>query len=187
MTAFKLKKKESARDGIRRVAHERIEHASRLLRDEGADPAEAVHEARKDMKKLRSALKLVRPVLGEKAYRRENERFRDVARALSDVRDAQVRAETVEGLAQHYPDDAPPGGWWTVRGILAGDGAPEDDLGNLRDRAATAIETGDERVDGWPLGERGVRAAAARTEARLRARAPALSRGARGSERRAPA
>ena len=63
MTAFKLKKKESARDGIRRVAHERIEHASRLLRDEGADPEEAVHEARKDLKKLRSALKLVRPVL----------------------------------------------------------------------------------------------------------------------------
>ena len=52
------------------------------------------------MKKLRSALKLVRPVLGEKAYRRENERFRDVARELSDVRDAQVRAETVEALAR---------------------------------------------------------------------------------------
>ena len=46
MTAFKLKKNESARDGIRRVAHERIEHASRLLRDEGADPAEAGHEER---------------------------------------------------------------------------------------------------------------------------------------------
>jgi hypothetical protein len=38
MTAFKLKKKESTRDGIRRVAHERIEHASRLLRDERAEP-----------------------------------------------------------------------------------------------------------------------------------------------------
>ena len=42
-----------------------------------------------------------------------------------------------------------------MRGILAGDGAPDDDLGNLRDRAATEIETGDERVDGWPLGKQG--------------------------------
>ena len=66
MTAFKLKKKESARDGIRRVAHGRAEDAVRLLRDEGADPVEAVHESRKDMKKLRATLKLVRPVLGER-------------------------------------------------------------------------------------------------------------------------
>jgi CHAD domain-containing protein len=155
MTAFRLKKKESARKGITRVAHERIEDASELLRDEDADPVEAIHEARKDMKKLRSTLKLVRPVIGEDVYRRENDRFRDAARALSDVRDAQVRAETVEALVERFPDDPPPGGWWTVRGILSdpGDGARE--LGSLRDRAATAIEAGDSEVDDWPLGEKG--------------------------------
>ena len=94
MTAFKLKKKESEAEGIRRVAHERIEDATGLLRDQDADPVEAVHEARKDMKKLRSTLKLVRPAIGDETYQRENGRFRDAGRALSDVRDAQVRAET---------------------------------------------------------------------------------------------
>ena len=115
MTAFKLKKKESSsrRYPACRPRADRARLAAAARR--GRRSGEAVHEARKDLKKLRSALKLVRPVLGEKAYRRENERFRDVARELSDVRDAQVRAETVEGLAQRFPDDAPPGGWWTVR------------------------------------------------------------------------
>src|SRR5688572_6380134 len=151
MTTFKLKRKESSRDGIRRVAHERVAHASDLLRDEDADPVEAIHEARKDMKKLRSTLKLVRPVVGEKAYRRENDRFRDAARGLSDVRDAQVRAETVEALVERFPDEAPPGGWWTVRGVLAGDGPAGGDLGELRGSAAEAIEAGDARIDDWPL------------------------------------
>jgi CHAD domain-containing protein len=155
MTTFKVKKRETAPDGIRRVAHERIEHASGLLRDEDADPIEAVHEARKDTKKLRATLKLVRPVLGEDVYDHENARFRDAARELSDARDAQVRAETVEALIERFGDDAPPGGWWVVRGILAGDGDADGDLGSLRDAAATAIEAGANPVDDWPLSERG--------------------------------
>src|SRR5687768_16074016 len=126
MTAFKLKKKESERKGIRRVAHGRTEDAVELLRDEEADPVEAVHEARKDMKKLRATLKLVRPVLGDETYRRENGRFRDAARALSDVRDAQVRAQTLDALAERFPDESPAGGWWSVRALLVGDGTPGD-------------------------------------------------------------
>ena len=66
MTKFKLRRKESEAEGIRRVAHERIEDATGLLRDQEADPVEAVHEARKDMKKLRSTLKLVRPAIGRR-------------------------------------------------------------------------------------------------------------------------
>ena len=42
----------------------------------------AVHEARKDTKKLRSVLRLVRESLGDSNYRRENNRFRDAARNL---------------------------------------------------------------------------------------------------------
>ena len=86
MTAFKLKKKEAAKKGIRRAAHGRAADAVGLLRDEEADPIEAVHEARKDMKKLRATLKLVRPLIGDKTYGRENARFRDAGRALSERR-----------------------------------------------------------------------------------------------------
>ena len=137
MTAFRLKKKESEKKGIRRVAHGRAEDALGLLRDEDADPAEAVHEARKDMKKLRATLKLVRPLIGDETYSRENARFRDAGRALSDVRDAQVRAETVDALAERFADDPPPGGWWALRALLADDDASGNgELESLRERAA---------------------------------------------------
>jgi CHAD domain-containing protein len=153
MTAFRLKKKESEDKGVRRVAHGRTENAVNLLRDDEADPVEAVHEARKDMKKLRATLKLVRPVLGDDTYQRENQRFRDAGRALSDVRDAQVRAETVDALAKRFADQEPPGGWWAVRALLAGDGGTGNgELEALRDRTAAEVVRGDEAVEDWPLG-----------------------------------
>jgi CHAD domain-containing protein len=154
--AFKLKKKESARKGIRRVARGRVEDAVELLRDPGTDPTEAVHGARKDVKKLRAALRLVRPVIGEKAYRSENERYRDAARELSDVRDAQVRAETLDGLAERFADREPPGGWWAVRtAVTSADESPNGELESLRDEAAERIAAGGEEIDDWPLKEKG--------------------------------
>jgi CHAD domain-containing protein len=156
MTTFKLKKKESEADGIRRVAHGRIEDATTLLRDEAADPVEAVHEARKDMKKLRATLKLVRPLLDDDTYRHENRRFRDAGRALSEVRDAQVRAETIDKLAERFADEHPPGGWWALRAALIDDSAAGNgELEPLRDRTATEIERGDEAIEEWPLGADG--------------------------------
>jgi CHAD domain-containing protein len=156
MTAFTLKATGSTAKAVRRAAHGRAEDALTVLRDEREDPVTAVHEARKDMKKLRATLKLVRPAMGEAAYRRESARFRDAGRALSDVRDAQVRAQTVDALAERFADDPPPGGWWAVRAALAGDDAAGDgELESLRERAAAAIAEGDEAVDDWPLDVRG--------------------------------
>ena len=40
-----------------------------------------MHEARKDMKKLRALLRLARGELGGQTYERENARFRDAARS----------------------------------------------------------------------------------------------------------
>ena len=127
---FRLKRGESEDKGVRRVAHGRAEDAVRLLRDEDADPIEVVHAAPKDLKKLRATLKLVRPVLGDDWYRRENERFRGAGQALSNVRDAQVRAQTVEALAERLGDDPPPGGWWASdRRVRVGEVAGERRLG----------------------------------------------------------
>jgi CHAD domain-containing protein len=159
VTAFRLrKKKETEVEGIRRVAHGRTEDAVERLRDPDADPVEAVHESRKDLKKLRAALKLVRPEVGEEVYDRENGRFRAAGRELSDVRDAQVRAETVDALAERFADDPPPGGWWTVRALIVGGGEVDDaDLAAARERTAAEIERGDVAIDEWPLADGGFR------------------------------
>lgn len=75
--------------------------ANRLQHCQADNRDEAVHEARKSLKKIRGALRLVRPALGE-TYREENEYFRDLGRRLSDLRDAQAIREVFEALVQRY-------------------------------------------------------------------------------------
>jgi CHAD domain-containing protein len=151
--AYRLKKKEPPVAGIRRVAVGRAEHAVDQLRD-GADPLEAVHEARKDTKKLRSLLRLLRDPLGDSTYCRENQRFRDAARNLADARDAQVRAKTLAALRKRFtgdPENLDAKDWKALKASLgSGDTAPDGLREAMKDTAAE-IEVGLGHVDDWPL------------------------------------
>jgi len=107
--SYELTRDEGLAAGLTRVAADRAEKALERLRESSAgetETADAVHGARKDMKKLRTVLRLLRDELGAKRYKKENARFRDAARALSETRDAEVRLETLDALAEH--DDALP-------------------------------------------------------------------------------
>jgi CHAD domain-containing protein len=87
-------------DALRAVLVERLEHAHDALRDaDQTAAAEAVHSARKDIKKARALLRLARPDLPEATYRSENEALRDIARSLTAAREADVLAETFELVA----------------------------------------------------------------------------------------
>jgi CHAD domain-containing protein len=72
-----------------------IYQALRTLLTRAAGPAaqpsdEAVHEMRRETKRIRAALRLLRDCLGETAYARCNAQVRDAARPLAPVRDAAV-------------------------------------------------------------------------------------------------
>src|SRR5436190_7146088 len=102
--SYRFLEGEPVPDALRRIARGRIDHAVAELRGEtDGSPADAVHEARKDMKKLRALLRLARDELGEDVYRRENECFRDAARRLSGVRDADVMLDTLGSLGRPFP------------------------------------------------------------------------------------
>lgn len=60
----------------------------------------AVHAVRKELKRTRAMLRLMRTGLGEQAYRRDNAELRDVARSLSGVRDSRVLLDTLQGLSR---------------------------------------------------------------------------------------
>jgi CHAD domain-containing protein len=102
-TAYRLSEGEPAGPGIRRVIASQVDDAIVQLRGEaGTEPAAAIHEARKDLKKVRSALRLVRDALGDELWRRENEHYRDVARQLSGHRDAEILVEALDGLGERF-------------------------------------------------------------------------------------
>ncbi len=96
--AFRLKKNESASAGIRRVAREEIDEAIELLENRKADPSETVHELRKQVKRIRAVVRLVRDELGEEVFRRENRALRELGRRLSAARDAKVRVSALDLL-----------------------------------------------------------------------------------------
>jgi len=61
---------------------------------------EAIHDLRKQLKVLRSLLKLVRADLGDWRYRRANRGLRDAGRPLAAVRDAKVILTTCKTIAR---------------------------------------------------------------------------------------
>lgn len=156
--SYRLTRDEELAAGLTRAAAGRAEAARERLREEGSDKggeAAAIHRARKDLKKLRTALRLLRGPLGRERYRRANARFRDAGRALSGARDAAVKLETLEGLSQQVlplPEEAVDS--W--RKILDRDREAATDTVRSEARAAeaaTEIEAGLEEIRSWDLGE----------------------------------
>lgn len=105
--------------GIKRIADEQLESSIyRLTRTIKANRAEAIHSARKHFKKLRALVRLVRDDVGQEAYKQENVCFRDAGRELSEIRDAEVRVETLDDLIDHYQDTIAPDQFEGIRQVL---------------------------------------------------------------------
>jgi CHAD domain-containing protein len=56
----------------------------------------AVHNIRKELKRARAALRMLRDCIGVVAYRRDNALIRDAAHPLTPIRDAKVLLQTLE-------------------------------------------------------------------------------------------
>jgi len=105
--AYRLTAGEPVNDALIRIAREQLGKAIAEIDDRNLDNHETVHQVRKRCKKLRGLLRLVRPALG-KTYKQENACFRDAARRLSFVRDAQTLVETLDALTKFYADSLAP-------------------------------------------------------------------------------
>ncbi len=145
---YKLRSDETAVEGVRRVVAGRLEKAAERLRETGAangDLADAVHGARKDLKKARAALRTVRAELGPKTFRRENRRLRDAARLLAASRDAEVKLDTLDALVAEADGIAPPAALRTWRYALV---AERDRVaGGPAPSATSGPATGDPGLD----------------------------------------
>ena len=107
---YRLHPHETVAGGCRRVACEEIAIVLQQLHECAAadDPAPAVHQARRHLKKLRALLRLLRPAIGDTAFARENRCFRRAGRRLSQARDAEVCLQTLRTLEADAGAEAQP-------------------------------------------------------------------------------
>jgi CHAD domain-containing protein len=154
--SYRFERDETISDAVRRVAHELLGESLGLLDAPGDDVEGAVHEVRKNCKKLRGLVRLVRPAMGD-AYRTANVTARDAARELASIRDAHALLETCDHLVAARPDDVVDGGLVPVRRELAGRAGAATEAVSDRDQrildAAELLTNLRDQVDDWPLTE----------------------------------
>lgn len=84
------------------MARRCIANAHRLLAQRPLADS-TVHHARKEIRKSRAAVRLLRVAMGGDRFERENARLRDAARALNGARDAKVLVSTLDSLLASDP------------------------------------------------------------------------------------
>jgi CHAD domain-containing protein len=150
--AYRFERDEIAPAAAARCAREQLDGAIAQL-SEGVrdDPEEAVHSARKSIKKARAVLRLMRGPLPRDQRRAENSALRDAAHELSPTRDADVMISTLNQLSERFAGQVPQSAFRAVKERLdrprTAPPLPTDAVEDLR-----AIRG---RIDEWHLGRDG--------------------------------
>jgi excisionase family DNA binding protein len=127
---------EQLSEGVRRLILAWIDQIVTNLTDPAIDRDEGIHEARKDCKRVRAALRLLRDEIGDPLYHQENIRFRDAARGLSTARDSWVLIDSLDKVILDHASGLPNGAFEGIRNnllshyedTLAGEGAEAGQL-----------------------------------------------------------
>jgi CHAD domain-containing protein len=145
---YRLERDEPVPAGVARIAQGRIDDAlDELAGRTDSTPEKAVHNARKDMKKLRALLRLVRWEVGDEVYGRESDAFRDAGRELSGLRDADVMIATLDSLELAPQQVGPLRQALEAHRIRTAAGGREQAAAG----AMRMIEQARGRVAGWPV------------------------------------
>lgn len=97
--AFRFRRKESATDGFHRVVREETASAVSLLADCAGDLTERIHEARRSLKRIRAAVRLVRSQMDDDAFTIEDAALREAGKKLSPARDSTATLAAFDALA----------------------------------------------------------------------------------------
>ena len=153
----RVHRNEALAEGARRIARTQIAAALRALERRPLSD-KAVHSARKSLKKARAMLRLLRPSMGDEAYHRENAALRDIARPLSEVRDARILLEALERLLRGRRRRNRPLGLVDLQRLLRREqGAIRSRLRGSRTfaRQLDALREAHRRVRHWRLDRKG--------------------------------
>src|SRR6267378_5876854 len=98
--SYELQQEETLGDSLRRICCKQIKDAVAIAKGEAETDDTPVHQMRKHLKKARAGLRLVRKEIGRGLFREQDHALRDVGRLTSEIRDAEVRLQTVRQLKE---------------------------------------------------------------------------------------
>ena len=98
--SYELRQDETVGDGLQRIVGEQIGGAIKASTAEQNGKGSPVHETRKHLKKARAALRLAHGKISNDVWKREDKCLRKVGQLISEVRDAEVRLQTVRQLRE---------------------------------------------------------------------------------------
>lgn len=125
-----------------------------------------IHGARKQLKRARATLRLLRAAIGDELYRSENVVARDAARPLSRARDDEVMNDALKGLAERFGT--------AISGVNVRQAAHEvsaKQLGGIKTalkRAMTRAQKWQPDADGWDSIAKGLHSTYRRAQRALR-------------------
>lgn len=96
--SFQIRASKSVNKEIHRIIDGQFDGMDVQLALMELDPQDSIHELRKHIKRLRSLLKLLNPLLNKKRLRRQNNILRGVARSFRSHRDSDALSETLDRL-----------------------------------------------------------------------------------------
>jgi CHAD domain-containing protein len=154
-----LRHTKSGTKEVQRLLCHHLDQALKALQESQPLSDTAVHSARKQLKKGRADLRLLRKALGSQTYAYENAALRDVARPLTAVRDARALMDTLGTLVEHSEGQTHTLDLDQVRLALQDEYCEVRQQvlneGNTIESLVASLQAARARAKRWPLGRRG--------------------------------
>jgi CHAD domain-containing protein len=96
---LEIRKRENFRQGILRMLDTLHNHSARLI-VAGSRQHISVHELRKNIKKIRGILRLIRHEIGHDSYHELNDYYRTIAREVAVLRDDTSQIELLQSMSK---------------------------------------------------------------------------------------
>jgi CHAD domain-containing protein len=180
--AYRLKPHRPVAREIRRVVRKQLALAIGDLQRIGDPQSDAaVHEARRHVKKVRAAVRLVQPVLAE-TYALLNMHMRTASRLLAPVADGEAVVDTIGRLREQFGSQFPQRALTSIRAALVERATRIDrkaELDRVLQKTTHILRAELRRVPTWQLTEGGFRAIGPGLERSFRRARRAMKRATR--------
>jgi CHAD domain-containing protein len=150
--SYRLKSGEPPSQGLKRIFREETESALQLCRHPFKQRGITVHETRKHLKKLRAALRVAAAKTGKDRHAREDRSLSEIAKLVSDLRDAHVRLQTLIRIREDMHGHSAVRSFPKIEELLSMERESfSAAFAGWRKQAIPELKAAKKRLSDWPL------------------------------------